>query len=203
LLNTKQGYRLLNVIITRAKHKVFVFSSIPEDYFSKFTSDIIEKGNRGKGILYAYLSYCQAIENQDEAAIKNILGLVTDACDEEGLLRHNLQNEQSFTNEIYNYISDHIQEDYILANYQLGDYQIDFVLLDENQKPTIAIECDGALWHNSPQAYAYDLHRQRILENQGLKVFRTWAMAWWPKPQKEIDKLLAFVQEHCPAILNK
>jgi len=202
LLNTSKGYRLLNVIITRAKHQLCVFSSIPEDYFSKHTGAIIEKGNRGKGILYAYLAYCKAIEMHDLPAIKNILGLIEDACEEDRLLLHEPQEENPFEEELYHYITEHISDEFVEKDYQLGGYRLDFVLLNAEKEPTIAIECDGALWHNSPQAYVYDMHRQRILEQQGLQVFRVWAMAWWPNPEKEIKRLVEFVQAHCPTILD-
>ena len=202
-LNTKKGYRLLNVIITRAKQQICIFSSIPESYFTKYTSEILEKGNRGKAILYAYLDYARAIENNDEEARKNILGLLKDSCEEEGLSIHEYPIETPFEDEIYNYLSDHIHEDKIVSGYQMGGYQIDFVILNDKDQPCIAIECDGALWHDSPQAYAYDLHRQRILESQNLKIFRIWAKAWWPNPQKEIEKLRDLIQEHCPKSLSK
>ena len=202
LLNSKRGYRLLNVIITRAKQQLCVFSSIPENYFTKYTSDILEKGNRGKSILYAYLDYVRAIENNDEEARRNILGLLKDACEEEGLSMHDHPIDTPFEDEIYNYLSDCIHEDKIVSNYQMGGYKIDFVILNDQDQPAIAIECDGAPWHNSPQAYAYDIHRQRILEEQQLSVFRIWAKAWWPNPQREMDKLLELVKTHCPNALN-
>lgn len=203
LLNSKRGYRLLNVIITRAKQQICVFSSIPEEYFTKYTSEILEKGNRGKAILYAYLDYVRAIEQEDDETRKNILSLLKDACDEDGLSIHDFPIETPFENELYNYLSDCIQEDKIISDYQMGGYRIDFVILDANNQPSIAIECDGAPWHSSPQAYAYDIHRQRILKSQGLTIFRVWSKAWWPDPQRELDKLCALVKEICPKSLTR
>ena len=72
---------------------------------------------------------------------------------------------------------------------------IDFVILGENNKPQIAVECDGAYWHNTAQAYSHDLHREKILESQGLQFYRIWSKSWWPDPSKEIDRLLKFVGE--------
>ena len=202
LLNSKRGYRLLNVIITRAKQQLCVFSSIPKEYFTKYTSEILEKGNRGKAILYAYLDYAHAIEEGDEEAKATILDLLKDACDEEGLAIHDDPTETPFEDELYNYLTDIIDEDQLISDYQMGGYHVDFVILNANQEPCIAIECDGAPWHNTPQAYAYDLHRQRILEQQGLKIFRVWSKAWWPHPEKELEKLKELVQTVCPTSLN-
>lgn len=202
LLNSKRGYRLLNVIITRAKQQLCVFSSIPQTYFTKYTSEILEKGNRGKAILYAYLDYVRAIEEEDEETRKNILSLLKDACEEEGLSIHNQPIETPFEDELYNYLSDIILEDKIVSNYQMGGYHLDFVILDAHDQPIIAIECDGAPWHNGAQAYAYDIHRQRILSRQGLHVFRVWSKAWWPYPERELEKLKEMVQELSPSSLK-
>lgn len=201
LLNGARGYRLLNVIITRAKQQLCIFSSIPSEYFSQYTSDILEYGNRGKAILYAYLDYAQAIEQQNQEAKAIILDLLKDACEEEGNTLHHQNLDRPFSQELYHYLIDHIHEDCILPNYQLGDYQLDFVILDEQGKPKVVIDCDGAPWHESPQAYSYDLHRQRIFETQGLNVFHVWTKAWWPEPTKELDKFTEFLQIHCPSAL--
>jgi superfamily I DNA and/or RNA helicase/very-short-patch-repair endonuclease len=202
LLNSKRGYRLLNVIITRAKQQLCVFSSIPKEYFTKYTSDILEKGNRGKAILYAYLDYVYAIEEENQEAKETILDLLKDACDEEGLSIHDDPIETPFEDELYNYLTDIIDEDQLVSDYKMGGYHVDFVVLDANKQPCIAIECDGAPWHNTPQAYAYDLHRQRILGEQGLKIFRVWSKAWWPNPEKELDKLRELILSTCPESLN-
>lgn len=65
----------------------------------------------------------------------------------------------------------------------------------DNSKPIIALECDGAKYHSSEEAYAYDLYRQNQLENFGFKVYRIWSTNWWENPEKEIQKLLTFVQK--------
>lgn len=202
LLNSSRGYRLLNVIITRAKQQLCVFSSIPKEYFTKYTSEILEKGNRGKAILYAYLDYAYAIEGGDIETKETILDLLKDACEEEGLSIHEDQTETPFEDELYNYLTDIIDEDHLISDYQMGGYHVDFVILNKNQEPCIAIECDGAPWHNTPQAYAYDLHRQRILEHQGLKIFRVWSKAWWPSPERELDKLKELILSVSPESLN-
>ena len=83
----------------------------------------------------------------------------------------------------------------------MGGFRIDFVILDENSDPVIAIECDGSRWHSGKHAYAYDLHRQNILEKQGLHFFRIWSKTWFPDPQREIAKLIRFVQSVEPSAI--
>src|SRR5690606_10344069 len=76
-INQHKGFRLLNVIITRAKHKVFVFTSIPESYISQYSELISVNGNTGRGIFYAYLSYAKAVSSNNSEKKKAILELVS------------------------------------------------------------------------------------------------------------------------------
>ena len=57
----------------------------------------------------------------------------------------------------------------------------------------IAIECDGAKYHSSNEAYAWDIFRQKELEKQGFKFHRIWSTNWWTDNRKELDKLVDFV----------
>lgn len=201
-LNAKKGYRLLNVIITRAQQNITVFSSIPAHYFSNYTGDIIEKGNRGKGILYAYLSYCKAVAEQDEAAIANILGLVKSACQEDSISDREVIEDKPFEEEIQHYLERIVKEECLKTNYRMGDYYLDFVLIDPvSQKPVLAMECDGAIWHNDNQAYIHDIHRHTVLQQYGIEVYRIWAMAWWPNPQAALEEIKLFLEENYPLLI--
>ncbi|HLP13758.1 MAG TPA: AAA domain-containing protein, partial [Flavobacteriales bacterium] len=195
-INTQKGYKLLNVIITRAKMNLLVFTSIPESYFvSKYEDEIQTKGNKGKAIFYAYLDYCKSIEEEKEEHRLYILDLLNKKCEERNgnLTSHVV--ESPFEAEVLEYLSPHISAGKLIPQYKLGGYRIDFAILNEKGLPVIAIECDGAKWHASNEAYIYDIHRQTILEGYGMKVYRIWSGNWWPDPQKEIRKLLKFIGE--------
>ncbi|MDR3625720.1 MAG: AAA domain-containing protein, partial [Ignavibacteriaceae bacterium] len=78
-ISTYKGYKLLNVIITRAKNYLYLFTSIPEKYYStEYQDEIATKGNKGKALLYAYLDYCKSIEFNNEERRINILDLLKD-----------------------------------------------------------------------------------------------------------------------------
>jgi len=55
-------------------------------------------------------------------------------------------------------------------------------------KPIIAIECDGAKYHSSNEAYAWDMFRQSRLEEQGFIFYRIWSTNWWYSSEKELKK---------------
>lgn len=201
-INTAKGYKLLNVIITRAKKQLYVFTSIPEEYFgSGYQDEIISSGNKGKAILYAYLDYCRAVEYDNEEQRQSIIKIIQQGCEEEKYENTQQAVASAFEKEVYDYLTCFIKANRFVIQYKLGGYLIDFVLLDENQKPLIAIECDGASWHNTDQAYSHDLHRKKILESQGLHFYRIWSKSWWPDPGKEIEKLLQFIGEIDKSIL--
>lgn len=201
-LNTSKGHRLLNVIITRAKKNIVVFTSIPEDHYTAGYHDVIStKGNSGKAVLYAYLDYCKAVGSEDENRRLEILHLMRQGCEDNRGSSNTNFVESPFEQEVLDYLSPHIRSNRIISQYQMGGFRIDFVILNEQGNPTIAIECDGAKWHSGLYAYSYDLHRQRILEKQGLRFFRIWSKSWFPNPDREIQKLLKFIKKVEPAAI--
>ena len=62
-----------------------------------------------------------------------------------------------------------------------------------DDKPRIAIECDGASYHSSNEAYAWDMFRQKHLETYGFKFHRIWSTNWWHDPEEETRKLVEFI----------
>lgn len=61
---------------------------------------------------------------------------------------------------------------------------------------SIALECDGAKYHSSTEAYAWDVFRQEQLEKYGFTFYRIWSTNWWDAPDKELEKLLTFIRDH-------
>ena len=193
-LNTGKGHRLLNVIVTRAKDHVIVFTSIPETvYTTGYQDALATHGNRGKAVLYAYLDYCRTVSKGDEERRQEILRVLAENCEEQSVSHNQNLIESPFEQEVYDYLQDYISPGRIVPQFKLGGFRVDFMIVDEQSRPKIAIECDGAQWHSGVQAYAYDLHRQRILESQGLNVCRIWSKTWFPDPDKEVLKVVRFI----------
>jgi very-short-patch-repair endonuclease len=81
--------------------------------------------------------------------------------------------------------------------YRIGGFRIDIVVKSKlNGKPIIVIECDGTKYHSSNEAYAWDMFRQSQLEKHGLIFHRIWSTNWWSSWEKELDKLLLFINGH-------
>src|SRR2546425_8740078 len=59
----------------------------------------------------------------------------------------------------------------------------------------LGIECDGKAYHNAPAARAYDLWRQRILEECGWGIIRIWSTSWrLPKWSEPFARLRGFLR---------
>lgn len=198
-INQAKGYRLLNVLVTRAKKKIHVCTSIPEEYISTYSTEINRIGNTGKGIFYAYLAYAKAVSENNTELKEQILKLLREKCfqrnhtADNGLIN---QTESIFEEEVISRLEDHINPDRIIAQYPAGGFRIDFVVKDLSGKPTLAIECDGAKYHSSPEAYCWDLCRQQQLEEHGFIFHRIWSTDWFTNDEKELKKLLTFISEN-------
>ena len=108
-----------------------------------------------------------------------------------------------FEQEIFRYLSDYVQPQFLEKQYPLGGYRIDFVIKDKDNKPVIAIECDGTDWHKTEEAYIYDIHRQNIIEGMGLKYHRIWARNWFPNPDYTAVSLVAMIANTMPFVMEK
>lgn len=76
-INHSKGYKLLNVIITRAKYKVYVCSSVPEMAFMNYKDFLITEGSNNKrAVFYAYLAYSKAVsEGNNDSRIAILTAL--------------------------------------------------------------------------------------------------------------------------------
>jgi superfamily I DNA and/or RNA helicase/very-short-patch-repair endonuclease len=193
-INQSKGYKLLNVIITRAKHKIFICTSIPEKNILDYNSYLITEGNNRKGAFYAYLAYCKAVSEKNDTFRNDILkSLAKKSVDEYDHSKYGLL-ESPFEEEVYQYLIDSIGEEHLFPQMEFGGFRIDLVYDPKIAGiPKVAIECDGAKYHSSNEAYVYDKHRQKILENFGFVFHRIWSTNWWRNPKREAEKLIDFI----------
>ena len=170
-INKEGGERRLNVLISRAKEKVNIFSSIKGSDF-----DLTRTQSVGVRLLKEYLDYAES--GGDITTIQNVLD-VSNSFDE----------DNPFESSVYQQLK--------LAGIdcvpQVGQsgYKIDFGIVDPNDKSKfiLALECDGAAYHSSATARDRDRLRQSVLENLGWKFHRIWSTDWFANPQREMKKL--------------
>lgn len=196
-INHQKGYKLLNVIVTRAKYKVYVCSSIPQEVFLNYKEHLITEGsNNRRGALYAYLAYSKAVSEQDNEARLTVLNALAENSSKKiSIDNFNDELESPFEEEVYEALTEHFDDSNIIPQLKFAGFRIDLVY--DTKKiglPKIAIECDGAQYHSSQEAYLHDRHRQKILERNGFVFHRIWSTNWWRNPKKETQKLVEFIK---------
>lgn len=200
-LNYKKGYRLLNVIITRAKYKVYMCTSIPQEEFLNYKEMLeFEGSNNRSAVFYAYIAYCKAVSESDNDLRLAILNsLIRD--DNNNNLSQNFEStnflESPFESEVYESLIEVYDPSFIKIQEKVAEFRIDLVYHNgDPDSPRIAIECDGAKYHSSREAYLHDLYRQKILESYGYIFHRIWSTNWWRNPKKETEKLVDFIYKN-------
>jgi very-short-patch-repair endonuclease len=205
-LTQSKGYKLLNVIVTRAKYRLFVCSSIPEDYFMKFREHLYTEGsNNKKAVFYAYLAYAKAVSDRDEELRRSVLSALADNTKaSKGVQAIPGELESPFEEEVYAALAQSIDASKLIPQMQYAGFRIDLVY-DSGlpDVPRIAIECDGAKYHSSNEAYLYDVYRQKILEDQGFVFHRIWSTNWWRNPGRETEKLINFINTTIKTVNGK
>lgn len=199
---TENGYKLLNVLVTRAKHKLYLVTSIPESAYSKY-NELLEssKENNKIPIFYAYIAYAKAVSNGDHDTVASILKLLCEhSHDRQRLGAMTVINATAspvptgsiFEDQVYTELSKILDKKQITRRYTIGGYQLDF-MLDVNGH-RVALECDGKTYHNTDQAYATDMHRQKwIGEKFGFDFYRIWSTNWFENKDRELTKLKQFL----------
>lgn len=198
-INHSKGYRLLNVIITRAKFKIYICSSIPEQVFMNYKDYLIAEGSNNKrAVLYAYLAYCKAVSERNNDLRISVLTTLSENTNKSASFDSFKGGdlESPFEEEVYQSLADHLGTEKLIPQFQFAGFRIDIVY-DSNiiGIPKIAIECDGAKYHSSREAYLYDMHRQKILEKHGFVFHRIWSTNWWRNSSRETTSLINFIKQ--------
>ena len=198
-INHSKGYKLLNVIITRAKYKVYCCSSIPEQVFMNYKEYLtLEGSNNKRAVMYAYLAYCKAVsESNNESRLSILTALAENTTNSAGINPQDFgELESPFEEEVYQSLADHFGTERLIPQLQFAGFRIDIVYDPKKVGvPKIAIECDGAKYHSSREAYLYDKHRQKILENHGFVFHRIWSTNWWRNSSRETKRLVDFIKQ--------
>lgn len=166
-INKKNGERYLNVLFTRSRLKMEIFSSLKSNDIIAFSND--EK--QGKYVLKSFLQYAEF----GLKAKAQITGKDPDSLFEEEVIQ---------ALEEYGYECEP----------QVGQagFRIDISIKDPKNKDNfiLGIECDGATYHSDQFTKEKDILKQNVLENMGWKIHRIWSTDWFKNRDIEIDKVL-------------
>lgn len=195
-INEQEGYKLLNVAVTRAKQKVCVFNSIPSLYYQTYAKEIQKNGNTGKGILYAYLAYANAVQQQDESTRNSILELLYSYCTKktvDDFLYNGKINV--FEQEVLNFLNLEFQHLKVETNYQHAGFALPIAILDDQNQVKLAFYYDVYHGNFSEEAYAWDLFHEQYLQQMGITCHRIWSKEWWKNTHQAQQKLLIQIRD--------
>jgi very-short-patch-repair endonuclease len=168
-LNADGGHRRLNVLITRARMRCEVFTSITSDDIR-----VDERTKLGVIALKTFLKYAEA----GDLGVPRMTGRGTDSPFEES-------------------VQDVLVKYGFQVDNQVGvaGFFIDLAIVDPERpgRYLLGIECDGASYHSAPSARDRDRLRQEILEGNGWTIHRIWSTDWFQRPKNETDRLLNVV----------
>lgn len=170
-INREGGERRLNVLITRAKLAMEIFSSFRADEL-----ELDGAAKHGPRALKRFLSYA---ENGD-LRLPRETGRAADSPFEREVLLA-------------------LQERGYAVEPQVGSagYFIDIAVRDPAApgRYVLAIECDGASYHSAQSARDRDRLRQAVLEGLGWRFHRIWSAEWFRNPGQETDRAVAAIEQ--------
>lgn len=170
-INKEQGWRRLNVLFTRAKKRIEVFTSMSP-------SDIRIEASTPRGVkaLKDYLTYAR-----------------------DGILEAPEISEKPFDSEFEVTVASMLVNKGYEVVPQLGvaGFFIDLAVRHPTRPGDFlaCIECDGATYHSGLSVRDRDRLRQEVLERLGWngKIYRIWSTDWFKDPKGQLEKLLSFL----------
>jgi hypothetical protein len=169
-INGAHGHRRLNVLFTRAKSRVVLFSSLRPDHVQ-----IEERSSRGRQALRDYLEYAQHGPAEHAGVAREV------ESDCEALVLEALRAGG------------------YEAELRLGaaGQRIDLAVRHPKERGVfvLGVECDGPSYAFSRSARDRDRLRQQVLENLGWQLHRIWSPDWYANPEREAASLLAAVEQ--------
>jgi very-short-patch-repair endonuclease len=172
-LNRQGGERRFNVLITRAKWRMEIFSSIRSD---QILADGKQQGVRD---FHLFLKYAES-------------GVLADPGEATGRPADSPFESQ---------VEAVLQRAGFQTERQVGvaGYYIDLAIKHPTHLGLFAlgVECDGKTYHSSRAARDRDRLREKVLMERGWKLHRIWSTDWFVNPIQAKKKLLDAVNAAC------
>lgn len=170
-LNGENGWRRLNVLTTRARKSMRVFSSMKGDEINP-----VHATSQGPQLLRDFLLYAER---------GRLISTVASAA---------AQTESPFEREVYTELARRGVQ--LQPQVGVAGYRIDFGVRDEELpgRYLCGIECDGAAYHSSETARDRDRLRQQVLEARGWTIHRLWSTDWFKDRSGQVERLLDLIE---------
>jgi very-short-patch-repair endonuclease/DNA polymerase III delta prime subunit len=168
-INKEGGWRRLNVLTTRAKRRLRIFSSMRGEQIH------VQNISRGAMLLRRYLKYAETGEYE---------GTTIGPGEPESPFERAVI--QALHGKGYQTVS------------QVGEagYRIDIGVLDREMpgRFVCGIECDGASYHSAATVRDRDRLRQQVLEDRGWVIHRVWSTDWFQDRKSQMERLVRLIE---------
>ena len=165
------GERRLNVLFTRARWRIDVFSSMRANDIRRRPQE-----SRGVTVMRDYLEYA--------ATGRIATGVATGAPTESPFEQH---------------VAERLEAEGYDVTPQVGvaGYRIDLGLKHSDYPHGFlaGLECDGATYHAAKSVRDRDRLREAVLRDLGWKIYRIWSTDWFDNPDREMQRLLRYLDE--------
>ncbi|KAB8145742.1 DUF4011 domain-containing protein [Chloroflexia bacterium SDU3-3] len=166
-LNRDGGWRRLNVLVTRARQRCILFSSIRAEQINLDATRA-----RGVAALKSYLALAEHGEHRSQRAAAEphpLYAVIRQALESHGWQSH----EQVGTSRSY----------------------VDIAVIDPiaPDRYVLGIETDGEIYGRSATARDRERLRDSVLAQLGWRLCRTWAMDWLYRPEHAQKQILAIL----------
>lgn len=167
-INSDTGWRRLNVLYTRAKRSMHVFSSIKH-------SNILSEQSKNKASTDALKNFLQFAETGFLGDLAKNTGKPPDSDFEIAVIK--MLNQSGFECE---------------PQVGVAGFFIDIAVKNPNNPGTylMGIECDGATYHSAKSARDRDRLRQEILEGLDWRIRRIWSTDWFNNPVSVLKPII-------------
>lgn len=170
-INSAEGGRRLNVLFTRSRTRMEIFSSM-------LPSDIVlsEKSSEGVKALRGMLRYAET-------------GVI------EGAISSGREPDSDFEIAVARLLEFHGYK--VECQIGLAGFFIDLGVKHPHREGEyiLGIECDGAAYHSSKSARDRDRIRQEILEGMGWTIERIWSTDWFADADRALKPILQTLGE--------
>lgn len=172
-ISRQGGWRRLNVLFTRAKKSVALYTSLrPED--------IVMDGTTPEGT--------KALRNYLEYARTGSLATIEET---------GREPDSDFEISVMDMLK--LRGFEVTPQLGVAGYRIDIAVRhpDAPGSYLAAIECDGASYHSALSVRDRDRIRQEVLESLGWRgrIWRIWSTDWFRTPREETEKLISFLED--------
>lgn len=169
-LTLQGGERRLNVLISRARRRCEVFSSI-----SAADIDLARTQSIGVRVFKTFLQYAETghLDRSEES----VRPIDSDFEEDVGMSLARLG---------------------YAVQHQVGvaGFFVDLAIKDPQQpgRYLIGIECDGATYHSSRSARDRDRLREQVLNDRGWRIHRIWSTDWFKRRDQELARAVAAIE---------